>query len=136
MDVQVTLINKLSSNALDYETDLGLLYKIFLFQLDWLSFQSLVPGPTEGEVKHWGNPELATISKWDYGTASDNPGPHMICDLNGIGLKWSDVKDGMLVKIKARNIHRKDGLPLYEFLYSTEGRHGKYFIKKAQEWLM
>ena len=80
------------------------------------------------DIKYCGDPELSII-KWDYGTMKDTPSPHMICDLNGIGLKWSEVKDGMLVKIKARNLHRKDGLPLYEYLYTVEGKHGKYLYQ-------
>ena len=50
----------------------------------------------------------------------------MICDLNGKGLKWDEVKNGMEVKIKAKNVHK--AYPTFEFLYSSEGSRGKHFI--------
>ena len=39
----------------------------------------------------------------------------MICDEDGNELKWNDVKDGMTVKIKAKNIHHYG----YAFLYAA-----------------
>ena len=85
----------------------------------------------ECEAKHpyWGDPDLGG-SNWDYGTMKDIPGPHMICDLNGNGLKWSEVEHGMEVKIKAKNVHH----PGYEWLYqsNTHGGNGKFPIFKLQ----
>ena len=60
------------------------------------------------------------------GTLLKSPGPHMICDVNGKGLKWDEVKNGMVVKIKAKNVNV--AYPTFEFLYSSEGRDGKHSI--------
>ena len=78
-------------------------------------------GTKECEVKHpyWGDPDLGGTD-WDYGTMKDIPGPHMICDLNGNGLKWNEVEHGMEVKIKAKNVHH----PGYEWLYQADGGSG------------
>ena len=43
------------------------------------------------------------------------PGLHMICDMNGYGLKWKDVKSGMIVKIRGKRMNY-DG---WEYLYSS-----------------
>ena len=75
----------------------------------------------EEEVIYIGDPEKGQRD-WLFGTIQKSPGPHMICDLNGKGLKWSEVKHGMQVKIKAENLH----YPIYEWLYSSEGQKGKY----------
>ena len=94
---------------------------------DWLSFR--VNDTFEyqkNEIKYIGDPKLHWTD-WDYGNVANSPGPHMICDLNGSGLKWSDVKNGMQVKIKAKNLHHPD----YEWLYSSEGAWGNVsFIMK------
>ena len=45
-----------------------------------------------------------------------SPGEHTICDINGNSLKLSDVKDGMFVKIRARNVHLDD----CDYLYTSE----------------
>ena len=52
-------------------------------------------------------------------------GEHTICDMDGNSLKLSDVKDGMLVKIRAKNFHWRG----YDFLYTSENNAswGKYF---------
>ena len=66
-----------------------------------------------------GNPVKST-GGWDAGiitTERMSAGPHMFCDLNGNGLKLKDVKDGMWVKIKAKNTNWP-GLG-YEYLYRT-----------------
>ena len=55
----------------------------------------------------------------------------MICDLNGKGLKWDEVKNGMEVKIKAKNVHQ--AYPTFEFLYSSEGSRGKHFIYRTSK---
>ena len=52
-----------------------------------------------------------------------SPGEHTICDINGNSLKLSDVKTGMLVKIRAKNVH----WPGYEYLYTADGIWGKCF---------
>ena len=79
----------------------------------------------EEEVIYIGDPEKWQRS-WLFGTIRKSPGPHMICDLNGKGLKWSEVENGMEVKIKAKNVLPE--YPTFEFLYSSEGDLGKYFI--------
>ena len=46
---------------------------------------------------------------WDQGTMNKDksPGHHMICDMNGNGLKYKDVKSGMSVKIKTKHPHHE-----------------------------
>ena len=57
----------------------------------------------------------------------DKKGPHALCDINGNSLELSDVKDGMTVKIRAKNVwHDYVG---YEYLYTADGRYGKYLAK-------
>ena len=56
-------------------------------------------------VKYIGDPVPLPPYGYIGGILSDNPGPHMICDLHGKGLKWNEVKHGMHVKIKARNVN-------------------------------
>ena len=65
---------------------------------------------------------------WDAATTQqasyDPKGPHALCDIDGNSLKLSDVKDGMTVKIRAKNVwHDYVG---YEYLYTADGRYGKY----------
>lgn len=66
---------------------------------------------------------------WDSALTQDYPGfdkkgPHALCDINGNSLELSDVKDGMTVKIRAKNVwHDYVG---YEYLYTADGRYGKY----------
>ena len=52
-------------------------------------------------------------------------GEHTICDMDGNSLKLSDVKDGMLVKIRAKNVHWAERV----YLYTSENNPswGKYF---------
>ena len=91
-----------------------------------MSFETSVRLPWGGEeLIYIGDPELGQ-GNWNYGIIQEIPGPHMICDLNGKGLKWSEVENGMEVKIKAKNVLPK--YPTFEFLYSSEGAAGKYFI--------
>ena len=57
-------------------------------------------------------------------TIIDKEGPHALCDINGNSLELSDVEDGMTVKIRAKNVwHDYVG---YEYLYTADGRYGKY----------
>ena len=83
------------------------------------------PGLIDQEVIYIGDPEKGQRS-WLFGTIQKSPGPHMICDLNGKGLKWSEVENGMEVKIKAKNVLPR--YPTFEWLYSSEGDDGKYLI--------
>ena len=50
-------------------------------------------------------------------------GKHALCDVNGNSLRLSDMKNGMHVKIRAKNV---DWIG-YEYLYTADGRYGKYF---------
>merc|ERR1719430_2162818 len=43
-------------------------------------------------------------------------GEHAICDIFGNSLKLGDVKDGMYVKILAKNVHWRG----YDFLFTSE----------------
>ena len=57
------------------------------------------------------------------------PGPHMICDKNGTGLFWDDLKTNMTVKIRAKPYTTNhDGG--WEWLYaSVKGKSFKIIIK-------
>ena len=97
---------------------------------DWMSFAVTVKLPegdnsTGEEVRYIGDPHLGAFD-WNVGVLRRRPGAHMICDLNGKGLKWDDVEDGMEVKIKSKAVN--PDYPTYEFLYSSEGKMGKHFI--------
>ena len=64
----------------------------------------------------------SALTQWD--TPIDKKGPHALCDINGNSLELSDVEDGMTVKIRAKNVwHDYVG---YEYLYTADGRYGKY----------
>lgn len=75
-----------------------------------------------------GNPVVMGSPRWDRSVVDKFPGEHMICDMNGNGLKLSDLKDGMSVKIRAKNIY----FPGYEYLSCAGFIAGdircKYFI--------
>ena len=79
-----------------------------MFYLDWLYFQHVKRN------MFIGNPRVMGSPRWDRGIMDKFPGEHMICDMNGNGLKLSDLKDGMSVKIRARNIY----FPGYEYFNS------------------
>ena len=83
--------------------------------------------------RYIGNPKITTRG---LGLESDGgnlcpaydrrcAGEHEITDIEGNSLKLSDVKDGMLVKIRAKNVHWRG----YDFLYTSENNPswGKYF---------
>ena len=73
----------------------------------------------------YGNPAYPDFD-WDRGNLiapHKSPGEHTICDINGNSLKLSDVKTGMLVKIRAKNVH----WPGYDYLYTADGIRGKSF---------
>ena len=79
---------------------------------------------------HIGNPVkycsdiLPSINCGDRGILMYYPGEHTICDINGNSLKLNDVKTGMLVKIRAKNVH----WPGYDYLYTADGKYGKCFV--------
>ena len=50
-----------------------------------------------------------------------SPGHHMLCDVNGNGLRYEDVTSGMVVKIRAKHTYYSE----FEYLYSSF--KGKYF---------
>ena len=52
-----------------------------------------------------------------------NSGRHAFCDVDGNSLKLSDIKDGMSVKIRAKNVKYHG----YEYLFTAEGIYGMYF---------
>ena len=55
-----------------------------------------------------------------------SPGHHMLCDVNGNGLRYEDVTNGMVVKIRAKHTYYSE----FEYLYSSF--KGKY-IKMEKE---
>ena len=81
--------------------------------------------------RYIGNPkktDYTIFDKWDGGNlvrGKSSAGEHTICDIDGNSLKLSDVKNGMLVKIRAKNVHWEG----YEYLFTSENNRdwGKYF---------
>ena len=49
------------------------------------------------------------------------PGPHMITDVNGNDLKWDEIRNDTIVKIRAMNTNWEG----YNYLYCAPS--GKYF---------
>ena len=76
-----------------------------------------------------GNPKITTRG---FGLESDGgilcqagdgkscAGEHEITDIEGNSLKLSDVKDGMFVKIRAKNVHLMDLDDACDYLYTSE----------------
>ena len=59
---------------------------------------------------------------WDSVKLDRTAGHYMICDKHGDGIKWMDVKDGMIIKIRAKLPH----WPGYEYLESdSPGKYSK-----------
>ena len=86
-------------------------------RLGWLHFKH--PGYDRYYI---GVPEMVPIGapkRYEAGAMNAFMISLMICDGNGNWIKWSDVKSGMTVKIKAFNI---DTIPKYRtsYLYATE----------------
>jgi len=86
--------------------------------VEWLHFLHLK------RKRYIGNPKITTRG---LGLESDGgnlcpaydrrcAGEHEITDIEGNSLKLSDVKDGMFVKIRARNVHLDD----CDYLYTSE----------------
>ena len=80
-----------------------------------------------GMGEYIGNPvphyRLSTANKWDTVKLDKTAGHYMICDKHGVGIKWSDRKDGMRIKIRANRAHWIG----YEYLQSDYlGKYTKY----------
>ena len=72
----------------------------------------------------WDTASLQWYPQWDP------IGKHALCDVDGNSLKLSDVKDGMSVKIRAKDIfHDYVG---YEYLFTAYGLYGKYLAIKLK----
>jgi len=111
----------------DYPNDAQITAKCYS---DWLHFLHV--------KTNWymGNPvEVLTISGFDVGDRANiivphkSPGEHTICDINGNSLKLSDVKTGMMVKIRAKHVH----WPGYDYLYTADGVWGNIWYDKLRE---
>ena len=110
---------------------------IFYYRLEWLHFLHLKTN------RHIGNPVVTCSICLIIGchNCADGgnlvkekgfAGEHTICDINGNSLKLSNVKSGMLVKIRAKNVHWRG----YEYLYTADGLYGKYFaIRNIKIWV-
>ena len=72
-------------------------------------------------TEDWDTGNVKKFLAWPPETKNP-PGAHRFCDGNGNPLKLNEVKSGMRVKLKARNVHFEG----WEYLYSSEGRWGKY----------
>ena len=76
-------------------------------------------------VIYWfffGKADAGTINKQYYNGQEGDAAPHMICDLNGNGIQWSQLRSGMIVKIRTMRRH----WPGYEYLYAS--RDGRYMV--------
>jgi len=92
---------------------------------EWLHFLHLKTNWYMGDPDQW----------FRYGDRGNliaphkSPGEHTICDINGNSLKLSDVKTGMLVKIRAKNVH----WPGYDYLYTADGIRGNIWYDWFRE---
>ena len=70
------------------------------------------------------SPECGPMECDNYGCIDRAcfPGPHMICDLNGNGIQWSQLRNNTMVKIRTMFRH----WPGYEYLYAS--KDGRYFV--------
>ena len=99
-----------------------------LLRLEWLHFLHMksnrligVPQVSKGWDRGYLIPDkLISDCAW---YKDNTAGEHTICDINGNSLKLRDVKSGMFVKIRAKNVHWSG----YEYLYTADGLRGMYF---------
>ena len=78
-------------------------------------------------VEYIGNPVVSYRAwppgNWDSLKLDKTAGHYMICDTHGNGMKWNDVEDGMIIKIRAKLPHWEG----YEYLKSdSPGKYSKY----------
>ena len=81
----------------------------------------------KGMEEYIGNPVTFYRSwppgDWDSVKLDKTAGHYMICDKYGNGIKWTDRKDGMMIKIRAKFAHYEG----FEFLESdSAGKYSKY----------
>ena len=76
-------------------------------------------------VIYWfffGKADTGTINQQFYNGQEGDAAPHMICDLNGNGIQWSQLRNNTMVKIRTMFRH----WPGYEYLYASAD--GRYFV--------
>ena len=81
----------------------------------------------KGIGEYIGNPvrhyRWQKVGNWDSAKLDKTAGHYMICDTYGNGMKWTDVKDGITIKIRAKLPHWEG----YEYLESdSPGKYSKY----------
>jgi len=99
---------------------------------EWISLMH------KGMGEYIGNPvrryRWMKASKWDSVKLDKTAGHYMICDTHGNGMKWNDVEDGMIIKIRAKLPHWER----YEYLESDSP--GDIWLderkvhKRSQNW--
>ena len=105
--------------------------------LDWVTFkheglQQSIADPVNVRFNYV-FPPVFYFEYWDSGNiyceaGCENsqinihrPGPHMITDVNGNDLKWDEIRNDTIVKIRAMNTNWEG----YNYLYCAPS--GKYF---------
>ena len=63
------------------------------------------------------------VNHSDRANLDNGIGQHAFSDLDGNALKLSDIKSGMSVKIRAKNVQYHG----FEYLYTADGTWGEYF---------
>jgi len=96
---------------------------------EWLHFLHLKTNRYMGNPVVNCGPVTPCTDRGNLINSHKSPGEHTICDINGNSLKLSDVKTGMLVKIRAKNVH----WPGYEYLYTADGIWGYIWYDKLRE---
>ena len=96
---------------------------ILPWTLEWLHFLHLKTNRYMGNPKVNCGPVTPCTDRGNLISSHKSPGEHTICDINGYSLKLSDVKTGMMIKIRAKHVH----WPGYDYLYTADGIWGMCF---------
>jgi len=108
-------------------------YRLYRYKSDnteWLHFLHVKRNKYIGDPLKACFPLLFTC--WDGANlkigSRHTIGKHALCDIDGNSLKLSDIKRGMYVKIRAKNVHWIG----YEYLYTADGEYGYTYYDRLQ----